>query len=504
MIGFFDGDLINSTVGGGAVSGTIGPGTQVSQNNRIAGFSSRGPNGGAPDVIKPDVAAPGVSIIAAETPEPNAQAGGTPGALWQSISGTSMASPHVAGTFALLKSAHPDWTPAMAKSSLMTSARQNLKKTVGEDAADPFDIGAGHIVPGAAFQPGLVYDAGLFDYLAFSCDNNVQLVSNSACEFLTGIGFPSDGSDLNLASIGIAELVGSQTVTRRVTSVTPGTTTFIASTEAPAGIDVSVSPNVLVLEEGETDAFTVTFEANPSSVPGEWTFGSLTWNNNAGVSAARSPIAIRPVFLDAPAEVSGSGTDGALSFDVGFGFDGSYTVDPSGLVAATREAAVVADDPGNSFQFFGPGTRLHLATINPGTEVARWALFNEFTDGNDDLDVFVFHCPGGLCSLVDQSTNADANETVTLLEPATGLYAIFVHGFETEGADANYTLFSWATDAGEGNMTTSGPAAATLGAVEVVDVVWSGLSANEKFLGAVVHGDGTETIGHTVVSVSTE
>ena len=138
MIGFWDGLALAYTA---SPVGTIGE-AKFSLDNRIADFSSRGPNGGAPDVIKPDVAAPGVAIIAAETLEPNANAdGGTP---YQQISGTSMASPHVAGAFALLKEAHREWSAAAAKSALMTSARQNLFKTFGPASADPFDIGAGH------------------------------------------------------------------------------------------------------------------------------------------------------------------------------------------------------------------------------------------------------------------------------------------------------------------------------------------------------------------------
>ncbi len=279
MISQADGALLEAEVG---VNATL---EALSGDNRIAGFSSRGPNGGAPDIIKPDVAAPGVSIIAA--------GGSTP---YISISGTSMASPHVAGVFALLKEAHPAWTPAMAKSALMTSARQDLKKTTGPNDADPFDIGAGAIVPAGAFAPGLVYDAGLFDYAAFSCENNYQIFTDASCDFVIGDGFPTDASDLNLASIGVADLVGSQTVTRTVTSVTPGTTTFDAVIAAPAGIDVVVSPMQLVLAEDESATFTVEFSPNGATAWGNWTFGSLTWTNDAGASDARSPIAIRPLL----------------------------------------------------------------------------------------------------------------------------------------------------------------------------------------------------------------
>ena len=80
-----------------------------------------------------------------------------------------MSTPHVSGIAALLLEAHPDWTPAKIKSALMTTARQNVVKEDGVTQADPFDFGAGHMVPNRALNPGLAYDAGLFDYLAGTC-----------------------------------------------------------------------------------------------------------------------------------------------------------------------------------------------------------------------------------------------------------------------------------------------------------------------------------------------
>jgi subtilisin family serine protease len=86
-----------------------------------------------------------------------------------------MSSPHVAGLFALLKQAHPDWTAAMAKSALMTIAYQAVNKEDNATPADPFDMGAGHFNPGgkankgSAFEPGLTYDARILEYTAFSC-----------------------------------------------------------------------------------------------------------------------------------------------------------------------------------------------------------------------------------------------------------------------------------------------------------------------------------------------
>ena len=103
------------------------------QADVMAAFSSRGPLG---DFIKPDVTAPGIQVLAGMTPQPTGSVNGPPGNLYQAIAGTSMSSPHAAGVSALVKAAHPDWTPAMIKSALMTSAAQGVVKEDGVDAGD--------------------------------------------------------------------------------------------------------------------------------------------------------------------------------------------------------------------------------------------------------------------------------------------------------------------------------------------------------------------------------
>ena len=218
MVGFGDGDAMANAAG---VNATLDPDNAVSAANRIAGFSSRGPNAGMRDVIKPDVSAPGVNILAAGTP---AQTGEN----FMSISGTSMASPHAAGAFALIKQKHPDWSAAQAKSALMTTGRQNLNKTFGDDAADPFDIGSGEIIPTDALNPGLTFDTDFYGHLLALCGEPAQSgVGDSffgfgVCDFLEDVGEDTDPSNLNLASIGIADLLYTQTVTRTVNNSTKG------------------------------------------------------------------------------------------------------------------------------------------------------------------------------------------------------------------------------------------------------------------------------------------
>ena len=137
-------------------------------------FSSRGPNPVASDIIKPDITAPGIQILAGFSPTP-AAAYDIPGEYFAAIAGTSMSSPIVAGTFALLKQAHPDWSAAMAKSAIMTTAYQDVVDNDRMSPADPFDFGAGHLNPGGEWskgsiaEPGLAYDVGLYEYAAFTC-----------------------------------------------------------------------------------------------------------------------------------------------------------------------------------------------------------------------------------------------------------------------------------------------------------------------------------------------
>lgn len=484
----------------------------------MGSFSSRGPNRLSMDIIKPDVTAPGVNILAANSPTALL---GSPGEYFQSIGGTSMASPHVTGTFALLKQAHPDWSAAMAKSALMTTTYQDVMKEDGVTAADPFDMGAGHIDPGdkankgSIMQPGLAYDAGLFEYAAFTCGADLGVFSPGSCDFLEAIGIPSDPSDLNLASIGVAELVGSQTIVRTVTSVASenGWRDYTVSVDVPPGFDVTVSPSSFSLKAGDSVTYEVTITNDGSAVLGQWSFGSLTWNDATGHYDVYSPIAVRAFELAAQSEIHFAGTDGSGSFDVSFGYDGNYVAGSHGLNPADMQAGTVDDDPANdinaalgtcdfsTFPYDCVGITWHGFTVPAGAVYARFSLFDEYTDGADDLDLYVWGPSGGLVGGSGSGTSA---EEVNAFLPEAGFYEIAVHGWGTDGPDTNYTLFNWATGADLGNMTVTAPTSAVSGTVEPINVTWTGLSLDTKYLGAVSHSNGSDILGLTVIRVDTD
>ena len=475
------------------------------QGNLMANFSSRGPNTAALDIIKPDITAPGVRILAGNSPAAGADPSGE---LFQAIAGTSMSSPHIAGIYALLKQAHPDWSAAMAKSAVMTTARQNVLKEDKATAADPFDFGAGHVRPGgkvergSMFEPGLVYDAGFNDYLAFLCGTAPQVFANptATCAALQNAGFSTDPSNLNYPSIGVAQLAGTQTVTRRVTSVAEGTSRvfYRPKVVAPAGFAVTVSPSVIALRGGETASYQVTITNKGNAPIGQWRFGSLTWQSKAGYEV-RSPIAVAASLFDAPAQIDGTGTSGSAEFPVKFGYTGDYDAEAHGLVARTDTPGSVSQDPDQTFDPNDPtGTTAHQFTATNAV-LLRWRL----THPNPavDLDVYVYNSAG---QLVGSSTNGGTDELVELKLPANDTYTFYVHGWQTLGVTQDYTLGSWNVPLATGGSLaiSSEPADAAIAQSGTIGVSWSGLTAGQEYFGAVSHNRGAESLGLTLVHVT--
>lgn len=422
-----------------------------------------------------------------------------------------MSSPHVAGIFALMKQAHPEWTPAMAKSALMTTAHQDVMKEDGATAADPFDMGAGHVVPGgdvnapgSLFNPGIVYDAGLFEYAAFTCGAELGVFTAGTCVFLEGEGVPMSPKDLNLPSIGIAEVAGPTTVTRTVTNVLGQALILEPVIEAPDGFDITVDPTRLVVPVGRTVDYTVTVTATTASA-GEWRFGSLTWVSSTSRApakqgiAARSPIAVKAAAFVAPPVVNGTGTDGATSFDVSFGYTGEYTAAEHGLVPATLEERNVLQDPDQAFDPNDGFSNIHEFETS-GDAFLKISLPPEATEPDADLDIFLFDPDGNFHS---QSTNGGTDELLEVVLPADGTWTLFVQGWTAPGGDSDYTISSWIVSATPGGSLSldAAPASATLGTTETITVSWTGLTSGTQYLGAVSHADAGGLLGLTLVEV---
>ncbi|KAG6545044.1 hypothetical protein Mapa_013738 [Marchantia paleacea] len=258
----------------------------------VADFSSRGPNSATPAILKPDIMGPGVDILAAFNNDPYAF-----------LSGTSMATPHIAGVAALIKAVHPRWSPAAIKSAIMTSAKtvDNTRKPIQDwdgTTALAFATGSGMVNPSAALEPGLVYDASPRDYNLFLCslgysDQNVEVITGEKSFCTTEKYFPST-SNLNYPSLSVANLtLKATTITRRVTNVGRAKSLYTVSIQAPEGVKVTVYPSILRYTRAyETKSFTVKLErTKPADYSLEtYAFGSYTWSN--GYHKVRSPIVV--------------------------------------------------------------------------------------------------------------------------------------------------------------------------------------------------------------------
>ncbi|MGH8223587.1 MAG: S8 family serine peptidase, partial [Woeseiaceae bacterium] len=361
MIGQADGNLILSElVAGNEVTAILDKGFFLSvqdTGNVLGAFSGRGP-GPVTDIMKPDVTAPGINILAGFTPD---AANSVPDEFFAFLSGTSMATPHVAGVAALLRQAHPEWSAAAVKSALMTTARQNVRQQDGTTQANPFDFGSGHIVPNGANDPGLVYDVSDDEYDAFACGIASPAVDQARCDALAADGLSFAAAQLNQPNITVSRLTSEATITRRLTNVSDETGSYVAELQVPAGMEVQVSPGSLSIGPGRSAGFElrIAYQSGPLDF---WRFGSLSWVSSE--RSVRSAIAVRPVSLTAPAEVKSAGGTGSLSFPVTFGYNGTYSPGVHGLDRASVIQGFVDNDPTKTFTFRETnGVTLHRFTV---------------------------------------------------------------------------------------------------------------------------------------------
>ncbi|MBB5639651.1 S8 family serine peptidase [Cryobacterium roopkundense] len=449
----------------GDLSGSMTPAPQV------ADFSSRGPvEADGSDILKPDVTAPGVSVLGAWR---DPLFGTQP--TWVYASGTSMATPHAAGLAALYLGEHPLATPAEIKSAMMTTA-YNTVDPLGAPITDPFQQGAGHVDPTKYLDPGLLYLNGPADWYAY----------------MQGIGYdvgvtPIDASELNLASIAIGSLSGTQTITRTVTSASAGE--FTVEPVTIPGVTTVVAPRSMTFgAAGETQSYTVTFTRTDAAF-GQFATGSLDWVSYAGASrlVVHSPVAVRPIRLPfvAPAVVEGAGITGAVDVTVTPGDSGDVPLRLSGLAPGVRIPNPA--DPADPHT--GRGKTAEQFTYDlempDATALARFDLDGLVEASDLDLVIYQLDGPGGTPSNLWGSWSLAANERVELMAPIPGYYRVLVNVFS--GASAfDVTTFLVPSAAGEGALAATPPVlAAQSGVPTTYSLSWSGLTPQTGYLGLV-------------------
>ncbi|WMV15801.1 hypothetical protein MTR67_009186 [Solanum verrucosum] len=255
--------------------------------------ATHGPYTISQGILKPDIIGPGVNILAAWIKPP---AGVIPSATstFNIISGTSMSCPHLAGVAALLKSAHPDWSPAAIKSAIMTTADLvNLGNNPIQDEklnpADLLTIGSGHVNPSKANNPGLVYDIQPQDYVPYLCglkytDQQVSTIVNKKVHCTSSIA----EAELNYPSFSIDLGSSAQTYTRTVTNVGEANSTYTVEVIGVEGVVLSIKPSILKFSAlNQKLSYEVIFKRSTSTDSSQ---GYINWSS--GKYSVRSPISI--------------------------------------------------------------------------------------------------------------------------------------------------------------------------------------------------------------------
>ncbi|GII54098.1 peptidase S8 [Planotetraspora thailandica] len=237
------------------------------QGDAITTFSSRGPGG---DFLKPDVTAPGLHILAGQTPTPESPLEGPPGNLYQVIAGTSMSSPHVAGAGALLFALHPTWTPGQVKSALETTATTKVTKQDRTTPADPFDYGGGRIDLTKAGDAGLTLD-------------------ETADAFSASANDPLNRIDLNLPSVNAPVMPGVITAKRTLVNATNKTLVYTATGSTVSGANITVLPPLFTVKPGKSVKISIVITA-PDLPDGQY-FGQVNLKQVGGSRQQHLPVA---------------------------------------------------------------------------------------------------------------------------------------------------------------------------------------------------------------------
>ncbi len=437
----------------------------------VSDFSSRGPStttGG--DILKPDIAAPGVDVLAAVAPGPHG------GRSYDLISGTSMAAPHIAGIAAVIKSVNPKWSPMEIKSAMMTTARDTIGTT------SPFDQGAGNVQPNKATAPGVVFDHGVEDWIGY-------LISEG---YLEQGDFPDvepvTGTDLNQASVANGSVPGTITTTRTMTS-TAKKQTLRFSADVPGFRVTTDTPLVTFKKAGETKTVSLTFTKLTSTPAGEWQTGSITWTG-ADKTTVRIPVALKATTLalsssdiDGTGKPSGSTTVSALP-----GFSGTLSTQVAGMAGTVPVTDTLVTNP-NAFDPTAPAANASVDKYTLTTSDSSLLRFSvDATIDTSDFDLWVY-IAGNYSQPLAVSATGSGDEEVTI--DAAGapdgivLEAYVHHWGGTSGDEYTYRGYNVGTTA-VGNFTVD-PASRQVVQGTPVDftLAWDGLAAEQSYLGWV-------------------
>ncbi len=476
-VGQEDGDTLRAWLAGGSGhGGTITDYSLVEKDSlgdQLDTDSSRGPaNSPVEDTLKPNLIAPGVSILAASYQDQQ----------FANLSGTSMASPHVAGSAALLKSVHPDWSVSQIASAIEMTATAELATDRGIDAATPQERGAGRPQLGEAANAGLYLDV-------------------TAAEFDNAD--PAKGGQpkaLNLPGLVDANCQIECSFLRRVTDQMGGGNWTATAIDFPEGVQVAISPENFSLGSGQTRELEFDIDVSQSSIIGDWVSGVIRLSAT-GSSDQFLTVTVQVAGGDLPQswqvrdERNGGWQEFSLSGLVGLP-DATFTT-----VGLTRPfQATLVEDPTEDDPYDGqPGV---VTTWHSLPQGGSWLYVETLNSTAVDLDLFVGRDENGngraeeseeLC----HSTSPNELEMCNLYDLPPGEYWILVQNWFGTVPSGDLVTLAHAASAPteDNNLAVSGPGITAARDSFPLRVSWDNVNAlpGERFFGAVSIGTSSAT-----------
>ena len=383
----------------------------------VTGFSSRGANSVVPEIIKPDIAAPGANIFA-----PVAEAKG-----YAVYNGTSMASPHVAGVLALVKGLHPEWSPAQAQSAIMSTAWTDVTTDYVGSSATPFDCGAGRINAFAAMNSVLLLDEQTDAFRGANPANSSWVEGGTAFTPLT----------LNLAGLGDGSCIGQSQWTRRLTNVGNTRTRWAVTVEDSDDLTLSVQPAFFELSAGQSIELQVTADAESAAL-NQWLFGSIIIQEQAGEALPEHfPVAVCPKALSVPESLTvisslSSGSSSWYNLET----SGATQLTSYGLIAAQQRDELISSDPTTDDYTNDDGGVAWLTIEVPEGSLALYVD----VDSQESPDVDLFVGQQGSDEEIGVSASGGAAESVTIMNPEAGQWWIAVQNFASDRVDDLVTI----------------------------------------------------------------
>ncbi|QOC21370.1 S8 family serine peptidase [Wenzhouxiangella sp. AB-CW3] len=430
--------------------------------DRVSDFSSRGPGSFAPDIMKPNVMAPGYQVLAGLVPDENSV--GT-------SSGTSMASPHVAGAAALLIAMHPDWTPDMLQSALETTA-EALPVRLDTRDANMIERGAGRIRVDRAARVGLYLPVTPSDF-------------DDANPALGG-----DPAQLNLAGLYSGTCESNCQFTRTVEAIRSGSWTV----EYEGDADIEVTPSSFSLSAGESQTLDIIASASGEGVDGLVSGAVVLRPADAELSTQRLPVSVtaaakQPVEIDIEAQNT-RGRESAELEVLAVLNEAVYR--SSALTRPEAESFTLAQDwtPDDPFSG-GTGTRTFEVEVPDDALMLRTDISSDSTRG--ELRLLVGNGgqgqPAADAVVCEQSTTDNGEASCRISTPEAGSWWIVVQNYEASSAQAHDSVsleFAVLKEGGDYTLAAAGLPNHPGGALELA-VAWDqpAMRRGERWMAAI-------------------